>query len=62
MKAGDRAIVRPTFDLSLELLATVRVLDRVADAASETVRVQLELPNPDGELPAGLRCKVELLK
>lgn len=57
---GDKAIVRTSFDTSLELVATVRVLDRVADAASETVRVQLELPNADGSLPAGIRCKVEL--
>jgi hypothetical protein len=32
----------------------------VIDAASNTFRVRLELPNPNGALPAGLRCKVDL--
>ncbi len=55
-------MVRPVFDSRLELEATVRVIDRVADAASETVRIQLVLPNPDHRLPAGLRCQVQLSK
>ena len=40
--------------------ATVKTVDRVIDAASNTFRVRLELPNPNGALPAGLRCKVDL--
>jgi cobalt-zinc-cadmium efflux system membrane fusion protein len=32
----------------------------VIDAATNTFRVRLELPNPGGVLPAGLRCKVDL--
>lgn len=40
--------------------ATVKTVDRVIDAASNTFRVRLELPNPGNALPAGLRCKVEL--
>ena len=40
--------------------ATVKTVDRVIDAASNTFRVRLELPNPNSTLPAGLRCKVEL--
>lgn len=39
--------------------ATVRVVDRVFDAASGTFGVRLELPNPGGKLPAGLRCQVD---
>jgi RND family efflux transporter MFP subunit len=39
--------------------ATVRVVDTVFDAASATFGVRLELPNPGGRLPAGLRCQVE---
>jgi multidrug efflux pump subunit AcrA (membrane-fusion protein) len=35
-------------------------VDRVIDAATNTFRVRLELPNPGGVLPAGLRCKVDL--
>ena len=41
-------------------IATVKTVDRVIDAASNTFRVRLELPNPGNALPAGLRCKVEL--
>jgi RND family efflux transporter MFP subunit len=40
--------------------ATVKTVDRVIDAASNTFRVRLELPNPGHTLPAGLRCKVNL--
>ena len=39
-------------------VATVKVIDRVFDAASGTFGVRLELPNPGGKLPGGLRCQV----
>ena len=39
--------------------ATVKVVDRVFDAASGTFGVRLELSNPGGKLPSGLRCQVE---
>jgi multidrug efflux pump subunit AcrA (membrane-fusion protein) len=38
--------------------ARVSVVDRVVDAASGTLGVRLELPNPGYRLPAGLKCKV----
>ena len=37
--------------------ATVKLIDRVLDAASGTFGVRLELPNPQHALPAGIRCK-----
>ena len=37
--------------------ATVKLIDRVLDAASGTFGVRLELPNPQFKLPAGVRCK-----
>ena len=40
-----------------ELSAKVTRVDRVLDAASNTFRARLELPNPDYAIPAGLRCK-----
>jgi RND family efflux transporter MFP subunit len=40
--------------------AVVKTVDRVIDAASNTFRVRLELPNPGNTLPAGLRCKLDL--
>lgn len=39
--------------------ATIKVVDRVFDAASGTYGVRLELPNPKGQLPGGIRCSVE---
>lgn len=38
--------------------ATVTVVDPVVDAASGTIGVRLELPNPGHRLPAGARCTV----
>lgn len=38
------------------LIAKVVLIDRVIDAASNTFRVRLSLPNPDHSIPAGLRC------
>ncbi len=40
--------------------AKITVVDSVFDSASGTFGVQLELPNPNKRLPAGIRCKIEL--
>ncbi len=42
------------------LLAEVVLVDTVIDGASNTFRVRATLPNPDGTLPSGLRCRAEL--
>lgn len=60
LRLGQTAEVVPTFDESLQLEAKITVIDAVADAASETVRIELELPNPALALPAGIRCRVAL--
>lgn len=39
--------------------AQVTVVDKVIDAASGTFGVRLELANPKGTLPGGIRCAVE---
>jgi len=39
--------------------AKVTRVDRIIDPASNTFRVQLQLPNPRLALPAGLRCKIQ---
>ncbi|MDF1799001.1 MAG: efflux RND transporter periplasmic adaptor subunit [Planctomycetota bacterium] len=63
---GDSAIVEPVLSLAdpaeqpTPLVAKVRVIDRVANSASETVKIQFELPNPGGALPGGLRCKLRM--
>lgn len=39
--------------------ASITVVDRVFDAASGTYGVRLELPNRNGAIPGGIRCRVE---
>lgn len=58
IKVGMRADVYPEKSVGGVYKATVKVVDRVVDAASGTFGVRLELPNPKGKLPAGLKCKV----
>jgi RND family efflux transporter MFP subunit len=60
IEPGRRATVVPELVDRKEVVATVKTVDRVIDAATNTFRVRLELPNPGGALPAGLRCKVDL--
>lgn len=40
-------------------LAEVVMVDRVIDAASNTFGIRLSFPNPDYQLPSGLKCMVE---
>jgi membrane fusion protein, multidrug efflux system len=40
--------------------ARVDAIDPVIDAASDTFRVRLLLPNPGNAIPAGIRCSVSL--
>lgn len=56
VKVGDIATVRPVAPLKGQYEATITAVDRVFDAASGTFVIVLELPNPDGVLPAGHRC------
>ena len=60
LSPGDRVSIRPELPGAGTLIATVRHIDSVLDAASNTFRVRLSLPNPGNTLPAGLRCKAEL--
>ena len=57
---GDMITVRPELPGVQAVTAKVVHIDKVMDAASNTFRVRLSLPNPNDELPAGLRCKADL--
>jgi membrane fusion protein, heavy metal efflux system len=57
---GDSVTIRPELPGAGAVKATVQHVDRVFDAASNSFRVQLSLPNADHRLPAGLRCKADL--
>lgn len=61
IQVGARAQVTPEMHGRQTHLAVVSGVDRVIDAASNTFRVRLELRNPDGKLPPGLRCKADLI-
>jgi len=39
---------------------TIRFIDVVADPATRTFRVEVEVPNPDRRLPAGISAQVEI--
>ncbi|MCP5144156.1 MAG: efflux RND transporter periplasmic adaptor subunit [Gammaproteobacteria bacterium] len=58
IKPGMRARIVPELPQSDAYTGTVTRVDRVIDPASGTFTVRLTLPNPDGRLPSGLRCKV----
>jgi RND family efflux transporter MFP subunit len=60
VQPGDEGTVVPELIDRSPYKATVKSVDRVIDAASNTFRVRLELPNPGNKLPAGLRCKLAL--
>lgn len=40
--------------------ATVTTVDKVVDAASGTFVVRVDLPNPNGSIPGGMRCTAEV--
>jgi RND family efflux transporter MFP subunit len=60
VKPGQRAEVVPEKPLDGRYAANVSHIDRAVDAASGTFQVRLELPNPGGMLPVGLKCRLSL--
>src|SRR5262245_10243344 len=59
VKPKQRASVMPEQPVGGRYDTTVKIVDKVVDAASGTFGVRLELPNKDFTLPAGVRCKVQ---
>jgi RND family efflux transporter MFP subunit len=57
---GASLTVHPDLPNAEPVSARVTRVDKVIDAASNTFRVRLSLPNPGHKLPAGLRCRVDL--
>ena len=62
LRPGMKAEVQAEPPLSGRYQATVLVVDRVVDSASGTFGVRLELPNPKGEVPAGVKCRVSFAR
>ncbi len=60
VRPNTRAAVEPEFGDQVHV-ASVTIVDQIIDAASGTFGVQLELPNPNHAIPAGLHCQVRFL-
>ena len=60
VRKGVQMRISPDFPGAQPRIATVALVDRVIEGASNTFRARLSLPNPGNALPAGLRCKAEL--
>ncbi|MCP4044897.1 MAG: efflux RND transporter periplasmic adaptor subunit [Gammaproteobacteria bacterium] len=58
IKLGMTATIVPELTSYDEKTATVSIVDKVIDAASNTFGVRLELPNSKLKLPGGLKCLV----
>lgn len=58
IRTGMAAEVKPEAYEGPPRTARVTLVDRMADAASGTFAVTLEMPNPGNAIPAGLKCEV----
>lgn len=56
---GEEIKIKPQTEGAVEFNAKITVVDRVADAASGTLGVRLEVMNINQSLPAGVSCKAE---
>ena len=61
LSKGMRAVVLPEPPIGGNYQAHIEIIDNVIDAASGTIGVRVELPNPDHLLPAGLKCRVRFV-
>lgn len=59
IKPGMRAGIVPEQPVSGRYFATVKMVDRLVDAASGTFGVFLELHNPKLDVPSGIKCRAE---
>ncbi|MFT3858311.1 MAG: efflux RND transporter periplasmic adaptor subunit [Aquabacterium sp.] len=59
LAVGQSLVIRPELPGIDPVRATVTYVDKVLDAASNSFRVRLSLPNPGNRLPGGLRCKAD---
>ncbi len=58
---GQTMQIKPELAGLAEQTASISIIDRYIDAASNTFRVTLELPNPEKRIPPGARCSARLL-
>ena len=58
IKAGQLATIKTDLPNYPVLSATVMLVDKVVDPASNSFRVRLSMPNPGNRIPSGLRCRL----
>lgn len=59
LQLGQKIQVTPELPGAVVRTASITQIDQVLDPASNTFRLRLDLPNADGSLPAGLRCRAD---
>jgi RND family efflux transporter MFP subunit len=59
VRADATASIVPELNGATPRTARVILVDKMLDAASNTFRITLALPNPGNALPAGLRCRAD---
>ncbi|WP_230971553.1 efflux RND transporter periplasmic adaptor subunit [Nitrogeniibacter aestuarii] len=59
IRSGEVATVRPDVPGVAPVQARVNVVDPMVDAASNTFRVRLAVDNREGQVPAGVRCRID---
>lgn len=57
---GAKVRIRPEAIAGPDLISEIAAIDHVLDTASLTFGIEVDLPNPDGILPAGQRCTLRL--
>ena len=60
VKVGQRVEIVAEKPIEGRYIANVTVVDKVIDAASGTFQARIDLPNANGALPSGIKCKVTL--
>jgi RND family efflux transporter MFP subunit len=61
VSVGMHALITPKETSSKSREAVVTVKDPQIDASSGLFLVQLKMPNPDGDIPAGVSCNAEFM-
>ncbi|MEH6591930.1 MAG: efflux RND transporter periplasmic adaptor subunit [Halioglobus sp.] len=59
-KVGDLVTIEPDAPIGGSYQAAIKTISQVFDAASGTFGLRMELPNPELNLPGGLRCQLYL--
>lgn len=62
IRKGMRAHVFPEISPDKALPAEVVVVDGMGDAASGTFGIRLTLANPEHDIPAGVKCRLQILR